>query len=179
MRKVSLTFLAILLLFVFTAASVTIGAVKGFRQEKAQVDSALGSLGPLFATRVETGNNLLTVAHRHLPPENALVEAVARNVQELSAQGPLPLRAQANTHLEENAKALLAALENTPGVQADSRDLSYVTGLLPQALDQSAQWTDAGSYNQAAMAFNERLNGTFSGFLARLFGEAEAQLFIP
>ncbi|MDD4081109.1 MAG: hypothetical protein PHP02_06815, partial [Eubacteriales bacterium] len=159
--------------------SITIGAVKGFRQEKAQVENALGSLGPVFTTRVETGNNLLTVAHRHLPPGDERVEAVARDVRELSAQESLPFRAEANTRLEENAKVLLAHLENTPSVQADSRDLSYVTGLLPQALDQSAQWTDAGSYNQAALAFNDRLNGTFAGFLARLLGETEAQLFTP
>lgn len=57
--------------------------------------------------------------------------------------------------------------------------MGYVTGLLPQALDQSAQWADDGMYNEAAGAFNKRLNGSFSGFLARLLGMTEAALFTP
>ncbi|NLG58368.1 MAG: hypothetical protein GX540_08145 [Clostridiales bacterium] len=179
MRKFPFSVLAIVLALLMVAAALFIGAVKGSRVEKAQVESALGSLGTVFTTRVETGNNLLTVARRHLPQGDERMAAVARDVQALSSQASLAARTRANTSLEENARALLAILKDSESVQADSRDMAYVTGLLPQALDQSAQWTDVGSYNEAAGAYNDRLNNTFSGLLARLLGQTEAELFTP
>ena len=72
-----------------------------------------------------------------------------------------------------------AAPGRIPGVQADARDLGYVTGLLPRGLEQSAQWADAGQYNKAAAEFNNRLNGQVNGRLARLLGVREAELFPP
>lgn len=179
MRKASLSLLGMLLLILMVALALFIGAYKGYRQEKEQVESALGSLETVFASRVETGNNLLTVARRHLPEGDELLSSVTRDVQMLTSQAPLPQRAEANLRLEKDGRSLLGALENNPSVQADSRDLGYVTGLLPQALEQSAQWADAGKYNEAAGAFNKRLSGTFSGFLARITGVSEALLFTP
>ncbi len=179
MRKTSLTLLGTVLLILMLALALFIGAFKGFRQDKSQVESALGSLEAVFTSRVETGNNLLTVARRHLPEGDAMMTTLAQDVQTISGQAPLPQRAEANFRLEKDARALLNALENSPSVQADSRDMGYVTGLLPQALDQSAQWADAGKYNEAASAFNKRLNNSFSGILARLLGMTEAPLFTP
>ena len=40
---------------------------------------------------------------------------------------------------------------------------------------ESTQWADAGKYSAAANAFNERLSGSFSGFLARLMGITEVK----
>ncbi len=179
MRKTPAYFLGLVILLALVAASLSIGAVRGFREEKAQVESALGSLDAVIGSRVETGNNLLTVARRHLPQGDALLEAVAKDVSSLSAQGLWHQKMAANAQLEADAKALLKALEALPSVQEDSRDLSYVTGLLPQALDQSAQWADAGRYNEAAADYNKRLSGTFSGLIARFLGVAAAPLFNP
>lgn len=179
MKKAPAFVLGLLLLLLLAAASVAIGAAKGYRQEKAQVESAMASLDALFSSRVETGHNLLTVARRHLPQDEALIKAVEADITELSAGGQRQNKAEANARLETHADELLGMLEKTASVQDDARDLGYVTGLLPQALDQSAQWADAAGYNQAAAAYNERLNGSFTGRVAMLLGVTEAALFLP
>lgn len=180
MRKISLPLLGLALFLLMAVLALAIGAVRGFRQEKAQVEAASSSLETVFTSRVETGSNLLTVARRHLPEEDERIRAVAQDIKVLSdRQSPLPRRVEANSRLQKDAEALLGILENSASVKGDSRDMGYVTGLLPQALDQSAQWADDGMYNEAAGAFNKRLNSSFSGFLARLLGMTEAALFTP
>lgn len=179
MRKTPAVLLGLVILLALVAAALSIGAVRGYREEKTQVESALASFDAVIGSRVETGNNLLTVARRHLPQGDAQLEAVAKDVGDLSATGQWQQKMSANARLEADAKALLKALEALPSVQEDSRDMGYVTGLLPQALEQSAQWADAGKYNEAAAAYNQRLNGSFSGWLARFFGATPAALFTP
>ena len=179
MRKAPLIVLGTVLMLLLVVASLFIGALRGYQQEKAQVESTLGSLETVFSSRVETGNNILTVAERHLPREDALITAVKQDLQALTSNSPFPERAKANDSLEQNARALLSALQGTASVQADSRDLGYVTGLLPQALDQSAQWSDARYYNEAAEAFNNRLSGSFAGTLAMLLGQKPVQPYTP
>lgn len=179
MKKAPAFIFGLLLLLLLAAASFAIGAARGYRQEKTQVESAMASLDALFSGRVEAGYNLLTVARRHLPKSDPMIKAVEADILDLSAQGQLQRKTEANIRLETHAKDLLKALEQTPTVRADLRDLAYVTGLLPQALDQSAQWADAAKYNQAAEAYNERLNGSIAGRIARLLGVTEAALFLP
>ncbi len=179
MRKAPVFLLGLIILLVLVASALSIGAVRGYRDEKAQVESALTSLDKVFGSRVETGNNLLTVARRHLSGEDPMLLAVERDVKALSEKALWPKKMEANLQLEKDAGALLKALEARPSVREDSRDLGYVTGLLPQALDQSAQWADAGRYNEMSAAYNERLRGSFSGWLARFFGVGEAELFKP
>jgi hypothetical protein len=179
MKKAPAFVFGLLLLLLLTAASIAVGATKGYQQEKAQVESTMASLDALFSSRVETGYNLLTVARRHLSKDEALLKAVEVDILDLSSQGQWQRKVEANAHLETNAKDLLKALEQAPGVQADARDLGYVTGLLPQALDQSAQWADAAGYNQAAKAYNERLNSSITGRIAKMLGVTEAALFLP
>lgn len=179
MKKAPAFVLGMLLLLLLAAASIAVGAAKGYRQEKAQVESAMASLDALFSSRVETGNNILTVARRHLSRDEALLKAVEADILELSARGQRQQKAEANARLETHADDLLKVLEQTGSVQDDARDLGYVTGLLPQALDQSAQWADAAGYNQAAKAYNERLNSSITGTIAKILGVTEAALFLP
>ncbi|HSK67985.1 MAG TPA: hypothetical protein VLA21_01855 [Candidatus Limnocylindria bacterium] len=174
MKRSSAAVLGVLVLLAFAAASLAYGAYKGYGAEKARVESALTSLDATYSARVETGNNILTVARRHAASDHPLLAAVRDEVTALSASGPRPQKAQANARLEESARALLKELEALPSVRQDARDYAYVTGLLPQALDQSAQWADAAKYNEAAAAFNQRLTGTLAGRLARLLGISEA-----
>ena len=63
MRKAPLIVLGTVLMLLLVVASLFIGALRGYQQEKAQVESTLGSLETVFSSRVETGNNILTVAN--------------------------------------------------------------------------------------------------------------------
>ncbi len=175
--------LAFLLMLALVVAGVGWGAYRGFSQDKAQVETALGSLESVLSTRAEMGHNLLVVARRHRQdaPDviDPLIRAVEKDVGELESALPLMEKAAASGRLSRDGGALLDALEESPGVQADARDLGYVTGLLPRGLEQSAQWADAGQYNKAAAEFNNRLNGQVNGRLARLLGVREAELFPP
>lgn len=172
-RAVLAFFLMLLLLF----AAVAIGAYRGFAGDKAQVELALNSLAGVLETRVEMGHNLLTVAGRHLNDSDPLIQTVENDLAELSGQAPLLEKASVNERFAQNADALLKALEASPGVRADERDLGYVTGLLPRGLEQSARWADAAQYNKAAAEFNNRLKSQLNGRLAMLLGVREAELF--
>ncbi len=175
--------LAFLLMLALVVVAVGWGAYRGFSQDKAQVETALGSLEGVLATRAEMGHNLLVVARRHRQdaPDvlNPLIQAVEKDVGELESRLPLMEKAAASGRLSGDAGALLDALKASPGVLSDDRDLGYVTGLLPRGLEQSAIWADAGQYNKAASEFNSRLNSQLNGQLAKLLGVREAELFAP
>lgn len=172
--KVFLSFLAMLVL-VF--AALGIGAYRGFVQDKAQVEQAMQSLSQLLETRVEMGNNLLTVAGRHLAADDPVMQALKADVQALSRAGTASQRAQANQQLASDSQQLLAYLRELPSLKADDRDSYYVNQLLPQGLEQSAQWADALQYNQAVEEFNNRLQNQVSGKLASLLGVRPAEAF--
>lgn len=167
-------FLAMLLLL---ALAFGIGAYRGMYNERLQVELALSSLQDVLETRVEMGNNLLTVAGRHLDGEDPLVKAVREDISLLSGEGSLPGILSANQRLARDGKALLAQLESSPSVQTNEQDLFYVNALLPRGFEQSAQWADAAQYNQAARAYNARLKGTITGLAASLLGVEPAALF--
>lgn len=169
-------FLAILAMLALMLVAFGIGAYRGFTEEKFQVDLALGSLHDVLNTRIEMGNNLLTVAKRHLPPEDEAMGLIENDIKALNADS-LAEKAQANEQLGRNSALLLQKLEGLPGVQNDSRDLSYVKGYLPRGFEQSAEWADAGLYNAAARKYNDRLDSTLNGRLAQLLGVPKAELF--
>lgn len=170
--------LAFFLMLVLLSAAVAIGAYRGFSGEKAQVELALDSLAGVLETRIEMGHNLLTVAKRHLSASDPMIQAVVNDLAELSGQAPLLDKARVNERFTLDADALLKALEASPGVQADGRDLGYVNGLLPRGLEQSAKWADSAQYNKAALEFNNRLKGQLNGRLAMLLGVREAELYV-
>ena len=85
--------------------------------------------------------------------------------------------AQANDALTQDVNALLEKLSALPTVQSDSRDSWYVSQYLPQMMAQSEEKTVGANYNSAAREFNQKLNSTFSGFLAKLMGIRPAEEF--
>ena len=177
MKGTARAVLAFLAMLVLLALAFGIGAYRGLYNEKLQVELALSSLQDVLDTRVEMGLNLLTVAARHLAEADPLMQAIREDIGLLVPGGSLEDIASANDRLSQDSKALLQRLEAQPSLQADERDLRYVTGLLPRGFEQSAQWADAGRYNQAARAYNERLTGTLTGQVAWLLGVEEAALF--
>ena len=53
----------------------------------------------------------------------------------------------------------------------------YAENYLPQMMEQSEEKTAGANYNAAAREFNQKLNGTFSGWLAKLLGIRPAEEF--
>lgn len=170
----ALAFLAMLLML---AAAFAIGSYRSYLNEKLQVELALGSLNDVLTSRVEMGNNLLTVAQRHLDREDPLLVTVRADIAKLDASLSLDTRAAANEELTVHSGRLLDTLAGLPSVLEDKRDLGYVSGLLPRGFEQTAQWADAGKYNSAARQFNERLSTRLNGKIAGLLGIEPAEVF--
>lgn len=169
--------LAFLAMLVMLAAAFAIGSYRGYLNEKLNVEMASGSLDEVLDARIEMGNNLLTVASRHVSQDDPLLVSIQKQLHALKGEGSISEKSAANEVLGQDGKALLTQLESLPSVQNDARDLRYVTGLLPRGFEQSEQWADAQNYNAAAAAFNDRLNGTINGYVARLLGIQPAELF--
>lgn len=168
---------AFVLMICLVCAGLVIGAYKGWSGERAQVEQLQSSLDAMLGTRVESAYNLLTVARRHLPADDALLSAVAADRDTLEGSAGLADKAAANARLTADGKALLAALAALDSVQQDDRDRMYVESYLTQMLEESEEKTAGANYNLAAAQFNSSLRGSLSGRLAMALGVRTAQEF--
>ena len=96
----------------------------------------------------------------------------------LEGNSSLSAKADANAQLTDSVSDLLRYLSTLDSVQQDSRDKKYVESYLPQMMEQSEEKTAGANYNSAARDFNNKLNSTFSGFLAKLLGIKPAEEFL-
>jgi len=176
-RKINAV-LAFAVMLVFLAAAVMWGAYKGWAGERRQVESSMNTLYEMLGARREIGNNILTVAQRHLQKEDALVRSLREDIAELNKNSDFDVLAKANARFERDAKALLEYLSRQPSLQADERDSMYALQMLPQALEESARMTEQAEYNQQAAAYNQNMNSRFSGRVARFLGIDDTQQFI-
>ena len=179
MHKKSTALLAFVLMIALVLAALSWGGYKHWSTQRKQVDQTLGTLSDMLTTRREVITNILTVAARHLPKDDALIAVVEKDKNLLAGTQSLPLKAAANERLSQNAQALLAALAKTPSVVSDVRDSMYVNQMLPQALEQSASMVQEAAYNAQAESFNRQIGESFSGSLARFLGVRPAQQFLP
>lgn len=188
---------AFVLMVCLIVFSVGFGAYRGWSRERAEVEEAAAGLHELLLSssshleealsrRIETANGLLTVALRHLPAGDERVQALTRDRDALADSTALDQKIEANDQFTRHAEALLEALAPLDSVQSNARDLAYVAqpGYLRTKLydseaqaggDQLSQAltsfnSGVQEYNQAADAFNGELNGSFSGWVARLLG---------
>lgn len=160
--------MAFLLMIVLILGGVVYGAYKGWTGERKPVDATYEGLESMLQTRVESANNVLTVARRHIPDTDETLQKVVRDLEDLEGKNAsLSQKARGNENLSLDAKALLSLLSGLESVQTDSRDKMYVENYLPQMLSQSEEKTAGAAYNQAAAEFNSRINHTFSGWIAR------------
>lgn len=178
MQKKSHSLFVVLLMIGMIIGAVCWGAVKNWSHERSVVESKSVSLTAMLEARVEVAYNILTVAKRHMTSDNALIKAVEKDRNVLEGDGTLREKAIANERFTGNASALLSALEAVESVKNDSRDSMYVSQLLLQALIQSQERTAQAEYNQAASDFNDRLDSSFSGKLARFLGTSRSEEFI-
>lgn len=169
---------AFFLMLVLIVAAVALGAYRGWSNEYAAVQEMSGSINRMLASRVETANNILSVAARHLPAKDEDVASLRVDLDYLRGDFALSQKATANRHLTEDALIVLEKLRGLESVKNDKRDLMYAQTLLPQMLSESGELTAQNEYNRAARSFNERLSGSpLSGKLARLFGVHFADVF--
>ena len=168
---------AFLLMVILVVLSVGFGAYRGWSQERAKVEETYAGLESMLRTRVESAYNVLAVAGRHLDSEDENVRRVRQDRDALEGTLGLDQKARANDALTQDAAALLQKLSALPSVQGDSRDKMYVDSYLPQMMAQSEEKTAGANYNSAAREFNQKLNSTFSGFLAKLMGIKPAEEF--
>lgn len=166
---------AILLTAGMVSLALLWGAHQGWQQELGQVKRSLGQVEERLSLRKQAGANLLVVAKRHLPAEEALLSKLQGEVEALGSKASLVARTSAAANMQQTATQLFEALQQVPGLQQDSRDSMYVNQLLPQQLEQSAPsgWHD--EYSLQAHSYNQRLQGSFSGWLARLTGVRQAE----
>lgn len=170
--------LAFIVMLVLLSAAVLWGAYKGWSSERSQVESSMNTLYDMLGARREIGNNILTVAKRHLSGEDALIRSLREDIKALEKNDSFEVLAQSNERFERDAKALLSHLSTQLSLQADERDSMYAMQMLPQALQESARLTEQAEYNRHAAAFNESMKSRFSGRLAGILGIHKAQQFI-
>lgn len=162
---------AVLITACLVVFAFVFGAYQGWTNEKAQVNEAYPGLESMLQYRVEAANNLLTVARRHLSADDELVKKVAEDKDALSGRQGLKemkKKAAANEKLTEDAEALLQKLAATDSVRTYNRDLMYVENTIRQQFSESELKAAGAQYNEAAKAFNDSLQGSFSGWIARL-----------
>lgn len=163
--------IAFLLMLVMLCCSLLYGAHKHWRDEQVNMIRQTQALEAELSVRAETAHNLLTVAYRHLPKDDALCVAVKESAEALKDTAlPLGERMTACTLLTEKAQLLLSAVSSLDSVQADSREQTYAALILPQAVEQFDDTTAFSAYEAAVNAYNTELKGSFSGVLAKVLG---------
>ena len=75
--------LAFLAMLVMLAAAFAIGSYRGYLNEKLNVEMASGSLDEVLDARIEMGNNLLTVASRHVSQDDPLLVSIQKHLHAL------------------------------------------------------------------------------------------------
>ena len=169
---------AVLFAVLLLCGAVVYGAQHSWSDERAKISADQAQLQTMLDTRVEVACNILTVARRHLPAEDAAVAALEQDKNTLAGSASLHEKAAANFRLTEEARSLLSTLSALDTVQADARDKMYVDSLLPRMLSESEAYTAQSDYNTAAEDFNARLNGSpVSGTLAKWLGVTELEVF--
>lgn len=170
--------IAVVLCVFLVAFSFVYGALKGWQQDAASVESTYSSLQGQLDTRVETAANILIVASRHLPADAPEVIALRSARDVLASPAPLEEKEQANESMTRSAEQVLAALSLCDTVQSDPRDKMYVDSMLPQMLRESAAYTAKSAYNTAVQDFNTRYRqNPISAFIAAQFGIHPFELF--
>lgn len=195
---------ALILMICMIVFSVGFGAYRGWSRDRAEVEKAYESLNELVASpnarleeilfpRIEAANALLTVAKRHLPDSDETVTALKQDRDALAGSTTLKEKTEANGQMIRHAEALLDRLAAQESVRSDGRDLAYASqpGYLRTLLKNSEaqasedQFTQAvgdfekavDEYNQAADGYNSELQGSFSGWIARLLGVKTVERF--
>lgn len=153
------------------AAAICIGAVGGWRGEREDALADLAAeLSAVLEERAMDAANLSVVAARHLPArDEALTRLQALRAALTDPDAGADALIEADRELTALARELGRTLPELASVQASARDQAYVSALT-RALSENTGLTNA--YELLARGFNDRLNRSPTGWIARLFGVA-------
>jgi len=157
--------LSVLVCAVLVFAALGIGAIKGWKQEKADVLAALDKGGELYSlrqTRAMDALNLCALAQRHLPSDDADIAALRHGAGALTGQSEF----RAVLEADSNVSAAAARLEEKlQGLKARDKDyLSALVDALSPASGVNSRYADLSE------DFNARFNDSLMGKLAALLG---------
>lgn len=159
--------LSVLVCAVLVFAALGIGAVKGWKQEKADVLAALDRGGELYSlrqTRAMDAMNLCAMAQRHLPSDSddADVAALRDGAGTLTGKSDLQAILAADKDISAAAARLKVKLQGL-----DDRDKDYLSALvdaLSPANGVNSRYTDISE------DFNGRFTSSIMGKLAAMLG---------
>ena len=164
--------LSILLSLALVLFGLVFGNVRGFADERAQVNALLdgdSGLKTVLGYRASDGLNLCVVAARHLPGD-ARVTALSQAAQALRKGAPtLAALREADDALAAAFSAVAEGLRQSQSFAASARDTQYLARLSAD-FAQYAQSPIDDAYNQAVAEFNARLATPVLGDVARFFG---------
>lgn len=163
--------LFVLVCVVLLAASVCMGAVRGWSRERSGILSALAENGELriqLEYRGMDAANLVSVVSRHLPADNADLQALTDAAgMLLGSYDDVHEILEADAVITEIACRFAQELPALPSVQSSDRDQAYIrrlTELLGVRDDL------ANSYVLMIKDFNLRMSTSPTGRLAMFFG---------
>lgn len=170
MKRTLTTILTVILTVVLLAAASSLGAVRGWGNERAKVLDLIsqdGELAQQLGERAMDAANLAVVAARHLPEDDADLRALYACRDTLMACADAPSLARADMELSQLASALRGRLTTLASVRESRRDQVYIS-TLTRALADSTSLSQ--TYADKAADFNRRLNASLTGKLAMLLG---------
>lgn len=157
--------LSALICAVLVFAALGIGAVKGWKQERTEVVTALNRGGELYSlrqTRAMDAMNLCALAQRYLPSDDADIAALRNGARALTGKSEI----QAILSADNDISAAAARLEEKL-TGLDDRDKDYLSALvdaLSPANGLNSRYTDISS------DFNGRFASSLMGKLAAMLG---------
>lgn len=156
------------------------GVFNGYAGERREVTALLeapNGLMDVLDYRAADGLNLCVVAGRHLPMDDANLAALRSAAVALRDEEDDPaLKYAKDEALEAAVTAVAQRLQQTESFLTSDRDQKYLD-MLTADLKNLAGSAAAEVYNEAAEAFNERLDAPVLGWLARLMGIAPCALY--
>lgn len=170
---------SILISLALLAFGLVYGNVSGYADERAHVAALLSGengIASALGYRASDGLNLCVVAERHIAGDPA-VAALRKASLALRAQGQTaPALRQADAALEAAFTGVALALRANPGFTASARDTKYLD-MLAADFAEYAQSAIFGAYNEAAEAFDQKLQTPVLGDVARFFGIAPCEKY--
>ena len=167
------TILSVILCIVLVCAAVCIGVVRGWSADREAALTALTADGEMYTqleNRAMDAANLVVVAARHLPENDADLTALRGASRELlSGNAGTEALMRADAVITDVALRFASELSQMDSVMASTRDKAYIS-MLTSSLGKKSGL--AYSYNLLVEDFNARLGGTLSGRLAMLLGVA-------
>ncbi len=155
------------------------GTVKGYADDKEQVDKLLNGengLMDVLAYRGADGHNLCVVAERHLQDDPDVVTLRQTATILTDATQPLSQKKQANDQLDAAVQAVKQKLLENASFQQSQRDQQYLA-MVEGDLKNLAATDKVSLYNQAAQSFNDQLFKGIPGWIATVLGVKPCELY--